>query len=159
MDDTILYGIDYILFATGFRYTYPFLPDYHNPSLGRQGEAPADAQQPIVTDGSHIRSLHLDTFYIDNPTLAFVNCTSDDSLIVWCENCHWIVRRQFRNINFHLQRVPVIRNLYGVGREGSFTEQRRDVAFVSRESWNHWIRKVFFLSWESRRACVSSSIN
>ena len=30
-----------------------------------------------MTDGSHIRSLHLDTFYIDNPTLAFVNCTSE----------------------------------------------------------------------------------
>ncbi|KAF9442644.1 FAD/NAD(P)-binding domain-containing protein [Macrolepiota fuliginosa MF-IS2] len=70
---TILYGVDHVLFATGYRYTYPFLPDYHNPTLGRTGEAPAGAPQPIITDGSHVRSLYLDLFYIDNPTLAFIN--------------------------------------------------------------------------------------
>ncbi|KAF5346509.1 hypothetical protein D9756_010050 [Leucocoprinus leucothites] len=74
VDGTILYGIDHVLFATGYHYTYPFLPEYHNPTLGRTGEAPEDTLiKPIVTDGSHLRSLHLDTFYIDNPTLAFVN--------------------------------------------------------------------------------------
>ncbi|KXN92684.1 Thiol-specific monooxygenase [Leucoagaricus sp. SymC.cos] len=74
VDGTILTGIDYVLFSTGFLQTYPFLPEYINPSLGRTGEAPEDAPiKPIITDGTHVRSLHLDTFYIDNPTLTFVN--------------------------------------------------------------------------------------
>lgn len=72
---TVLYGIDHVLFATGYRYTFPFLPEYHDPSLGRDGEVPEDHLQPIISDGSHVRSLHLDVFYIDNPTLAFTNGT------------------------------------------------------------------------------------
>lgn len=70
---TVLYGIDHVLFATGYRYTFPFLPEYHDPSLGRDGEVPEGQLQPIISDGSHVRSLHLDVFYIDNPTLAFTN--------------------------------------------------------------------------------------
>ncbi|WRT69902.1 uncharacterized protein IL334_006893 [Kwoniella shivajii] len=59
-----------IIFGTGFRYAFPFLPQYHNSSVS--GNEPADSEeQPIVTDGSHVRSLYLDTFYIDQPTLAF----------------------------------------------------------------------------------------
>ncbi|KAJ3552034.1 hypothetical protein NP233_g12965 [Leucocoprinus birnbaumii] len=74
VDGTILRGVDSVIFSSGYIYTYPFLPEYHRPDLGRAGEAPKGALQPIVTDGSHLRSLHLDTFYIDNPTLGFVNC-------------------------------------------------------------------------------------
>ncbi|KXN92683.1 Thiol-specific monooxygenase [Leucoagaricus sp. SymC.cos] len=86
VDGTILTGIDHILFSTGYLYTYPFLPEYHDPSLGRTGEAPEDAPvKPIITDGSHIRSLHLDTFYIDNPTLAFVNANVGISAFTYAE--------------------------------------------------------------------------
>ncbi|KAJ3563901.1 hypothetical protein NP233_g8641 [Leucocoprinus birnbaumii] len=72
VDGTILTSIHHIVFATGYRYGFPFLPEYHDPSLGKNGEPAPDAIQPIVTDGSHLRSLHLDTFYIDNPTIGFV---------------------------------------------------------------------------------------
>ncbi|KAF5346469.1 hypothetical protein D9756_010066 [Leucocoprinus leucothites] len=85
VDGSILRDINYILFATGFRYSYPFLPEYHNPALGRTDEAPVDGLQPIVTDGSHLRSLHLDTFYINNPTLAFVNANKVISAFTYAE--------------------------------------------------------------------------
>ncbi|KAF8993639.1 hypothetical protein BDQ17DRAFT_1401601 [Cyathus striatus] len=70
---TILTGIDNIIFGTGFRYTYPFLPQFINSSLGTNGTLPRNQRQPIVTDGTHIRSLYLDTFYIDDPSLAFID--------------------------------------------------------------------------------------
>ncbi|PPQ80532.1 hypothetical protein CVT24_002655 [Panaeolus cyanescens] len=73
VNGTIISGIDRIIFATGYRYTYPFLPQYHNSSLGLHDHAPPDAVQPIVTDGSHLRSLYLDAFYIPDPTLTFIN--------------------------------------------------------------------------------------
>ncbi|KAH8108050.1 hypothetical protein BXZ70DRAFT_32547 [Cristinia sonorae] len=71
---TILTGIDKIIFATGFRYSYPFLPGYHNSSLGLDEQVPHDvAFQPIVSDGTHLRALYLDAFYIPDPTLVFIN--------------------------------------------------------------------------------------
>ncbi|KAJ3574592.1 hypothetical protein NP233_g1659 [Leucocoprinus birnbaumii] len=84
-DGTIIRGIDRVIFSTGFLYTYPFLPEYHDPSLGRTGEVPENALQPLVTDGSHVRSLHLDTFYIDNPTLAFININLGISSFTYSE--------------------------------------------------------------------------
>jgi len=71
VNGTVLSGIDHIIFATGYRYTYPFLPQYHDASL-RANET-AQGRQPIVTDGTHLRSLYLDLFYIEEPTLAFIN--------------------------------------------------------------------------------------
>jgi len=69
---TVISGIDHIIFATGFLYSYPFLPRYHNISL-KFDEYPASHEiQPIVTDGTHLRSLYLDLFYIDDPTLGFI---------------------------------------------------------------------------------------
>jgi len=76
VNGTVIYGVDHVIFATGYRYCYPFLPEYHRPDLGREKEASQNELQPIVTDGSHLRSLHLDVFHIDSPTLAFVNCMS-----------------------------------------------------------------------------------
>ncbi|KJA15537.1 hypothetical protein HYPSUDRAFT_149012 [Hypholoma sublateritium FD-334 SS-4] len=73
VNGTILTGIDHILLATGYRYSYPFLPIYHNSTLGVNDTAPIDGVQPIVTDGTHLRSLHLDAFYIPDPTLGFIN--------------------------------------------------------------------------------------
>ncbi|WWC92596.1 uncharacterized protein L201_007555 [Kwoniella dendrophila CBS 6074] len=46
LNGTIITGIDQLVFGTG-------------------------QEQPIVTDGTHVRSLYLDVFYIDQPTLAF----------------------------------------------------------------------------------------
>jgi hypothetical protein len=73
VNGTIITGIDHIILATGFRYSYPFLPQYHNSSLGINDTAPPGSIQPIVTDGTHLRSLYLDAFYIPDPTLTFIN--------------------------------------------------------------------------------------
>uniref|UniRef100_A0A0W0EY77 FAD/NAD(P)-binding domain-containing protein n=1 Tax=Moniliophthora roreri TaxID=221103 RepID=A0A0W0EY77_MONRR len=62
---TIISGVDKIIFCTGFRYTYPFLPQY----MSRE---PKDPKQVLVTDGTHIRNLHLDLFFIAEPTIGFV---------------------------------------------------------------------------------------
>ncbi|ORY23681.1 hypothetical protein BCR39DRAFT_566786 [Naematelia encephala] len=71
LNGTFISGIDQLIFGTGFRYAFPFLPQYHNSSASR--DQPVDSeQQPIVTDGSHVRSLYLDIFYIDQPTVAFL---------------------------------------------------------------------------------------
>lgn len=65
------------MLATGYRYAYPFLPDYHDTSfentVNRSLHKFVD-EQPIVTNGRFARSLYLDTFYIDQPTIAFQGC-------------------------------------------------------------------------------------
>ncbi|KAF8201084.1 hypothetical protein K438DRAFT_635384 [Mycena galopus ATCC 62051] len=72
-DGTFLADIDNIIFATGYQYTFPFLPQYHNSSIGPHEDGPKDHPQPIVTDGSHYRSLYRDFIYIEEPTLGFMN--------------------------------------------------------------------------------------
>ncbi|ORY26025.1 hypothetical protein BCR39DRAFT_470728 [Naematelia encephala] len=66
LDGTIITDIDQIIFGTGYRYAFPFLSQYHNTSSSRDGE-----DHPIVTDGFYVENLHLDVFYIDQPTIAF----------------------------------------------------------------------------------------
>ncbi|KAJ7265944.1 hypothetical protein B0H12DRAFT_177654 [Mycena haematopus] len=72
-DGTLLTDIDHIIFSTGYQYSFPFLPLYHNSSIGPNEEGPEDRPQPIVTDGSHFRSLYGDTIFIEEPTLGFMN--------------------------------------------------------------------------------------
>ncbi|KAJ7468945.1 hypothetical protein B0H11DRAFT_1395491 [Mycena galericulata] len=72
-DGTLLTDIDHLIFSTGFQFTFPFLPQYHNSSIGLDEEGPEDRPQPLVTDGSHFRSLYRDFVYIEEPTLAFMN--------------------------------------------------------------------------------------
>ncbi|KAF6752068.1 hypothetical protein DFP72DRAFT_905992 [Ephemerocybe angulata] len=60
VNGTVISGLDHVIFGTGYRYTYPFLPQ-------------KASVQPLITDGSHIRSLYLDAFYIPDPTLLFIN--------------------------------------------------------------------------------------
>ncbi|KAJ7499445.1 hypothetical protein FB451DRAFT_1205463 [Mycena latifolia] len=72
-DGTLLTDIDHIIFSTGYRYSFPFLPQYHNSSIGPHEEGPEGQPKPIVTDGSHFRSLYREFIYIEEPTLAFMN--------------------------------------------------------------------------------------
>ncbi|KAK0496782.1 hypothetical protein EDD18DRAFT_176503 [Armillaria luteobubalina] len=73
INGTVITGIDHIIFSTGFKYSFPFLGQYHNSSLGPNDRAQPGTPQPIVTDGTHLRSLHLDVFYIEEPTIGFIN--------------------------------------------------------------------------------------
>ncbi|KAG5640854.1 hypothetical protein DXG03_006819 [Asterophora parasitica] len=70
---TVITGINTIIFATGFRYTFPFLPQYHNSSVKNDHDVENEHPRPIVTDGTHLRALYLDIFYIEEPTLGFVD--------------------------------------------------------------------------------------
>ncbi|KAF9067741.1 hypothetical protein BDP27DRAFT_1225424 [Rhodocollybia butyracea] len=75
LNGTLLEGIDKIVLATGFRFSLPFLPQYQNSSLRPNETVPIGSgrPQPLITDGSHLRSLHMDLFYIEEPTLGFIN--------------------------------------------------------------------------------------
>ncbi|KAJ7248815.1 FAD/NAD(P)-binding domain-containing protein [Mycena rebaudengoi] len=64
---TFLSDISRVIFATGFRYSFPFLPQFHD-SSGFTANA-----RPIVTDGTHLRSLYKDFIYIEEPTIGFLS--------------------------------------------------------------------------------------
>ncbi|KAJ6567406.1 FAD/NAD(P)-binding domain-containing protein [Mycena vulgaris] len=72
-DGMLLTDVDHIIFSTGYQYSFPFLPQYHNSSIGANEAVPEDEFQPLVTDGSHFRSLYREFIYIEEPTLAFMN--------------------------------------------------------------------------------------
>jgi len=63
---TKLTGVDLIIFATGYRYSFPFLPEFH-------GSVDDNNPKPLITDGSHIRGLYHDIFSIEEPTLGLMN--------------------------------------------------------------------------------------
>ncbi|KAF8323419.1 FAD/NAD(P)-binding domain-containing protein [Clavulina sp. PMI_390] len=62
-------GFDCIIFATGARHSYPFLPGFHNSSIVGLSDPEVEIA-PIITDGTHRRSLHWTGHYIPDPTLA-----------------------------------------------------------------------------------------
>jgi hypothetical protein len=75
----IISGIDSVIFATGYRYSFPFLPQYYDDALYMPHEGSVATVWPFLAlDGSHIRDLHLDLFYIRDPTLALLagSCSS-----------------------------------------------------------------------------------
>ncbi|KAF8309292.1 FAD/NAD(P)-binding domain-containing protein [Clavulina sp. PMI_390] len=69
---TIVSGFDTIILATGHRRSLPYLVGYHNSTIKGRDE-PETTVAPIITDGTHARSLHWTGHYIDDPTLVF--CT------------------------------------------------------------------------------------
>ena len=61
------------MLATGFRYSFPFLPQYYDGAEYMPHAGSATTVSPFLPlDGSYIRNLHLDQFYIRDPTLAFL---------------------------------------------------------------------------------------
>ncbi|KAG9309498.1 hypothetical protein JVU11DRAFT_10469 [Chiua virens] len=71
---TILSGIDSVIFATGYRYSFPFLPQYYYGATYEPHEGSASKVEPFLpAGGSDPRDLYLDQFYIQDPTLAFLN--------------------------------------------------------------------------------------
>ncbi|KAF9240428.1 hypothetical protein BU15DRAFT_74021 [Melanogaster broomeanus] len=73
INGTIISGIDSVILATGFRYSFPFLPQYYDDTLYTPHEGSVATVSPFLAlDGSHLRDLHLDLFYIRDPTLAFL---------------------------------------------------------------------------------------
>lgn len=68
VDGRVLEHVDRVIVATGYQFTLPFLPEYHQDDV-----KPEDADDRIlVSDGLQLHNLHQDIFYIPDPTLAFV---------------------------------------------------------------------------------------
>ncbi|CAK5274286.1 unnamed protein product [Mycena citricolor] len=65
VNGTFLEHIDQVVFATGYRYSFPFLPQFHRET--------GSTDRHIVTDGTHLRALHLDFVSIEEPTIGFLN--------------------------------------------------------------------------------------
>jgi len=63
--DSTLEKVDLILFATGYLYSFPFLPQYTQPD----GDI---TRNTIITDGQRVHNLYAHLFYRPNPTLAFI---------------------------------------------------------------------------------------
>ncbi|KAF8323173.1 FAD/NAD(P)-binding domain-containing protein [Clavulina sp. PMI_390] len=69
INGTVVSGFDHIILATGYRYSFPFLAGLHNSSIVGL-EDPETRVAPIITDGTHHRSLHWTGHYIPDPTLG-----------------------------------------------------------------------------------------
>jgi hypothetical protein len=68
-DGTILESIDYVVVATGYITSYPFLEDLERPSVAWEN---AGDRTLITADGYTTHNLHKDIFYIPDPTLVFI---------------------------------------------------------------------------------------
>lgn len=68
-DGRVLSDIDYVIVATGYITSYPFLSQLHSDTV------PATEAGPdlvVTAEGEMAHNLHKDIFYITDPTLAFV---------------------------------------------------------------------------------------
>ncbi|KAH7398108.1 hypothetical protein BKA64DRAFT_57784 [Cadophora sp. MPI-SDFR-AT-0126] len=68
-DGRDLKGLHHVILATGYVTTYPFLGELEQPTLPVHK---ADNKVIITADGSTVHNLHLDIFYIPDPTLCFI---------------------------------------------------------------------------------------
>ncbi|OIW34139.1 FAD/NAD(P)-binding domain-containing protein [Coniochaeta ligniaria NRRL 30616] len=68
-DGRALSDIDYVIIATGYITSYPFLPQLHSDTVPA---AEAGPHLVVTADGEMAHNLHKDIFYIPDPTLAFV---------------------------------------------------------------------------------------
>lgn len=76
INGTILTDIDHFIFSTGYRYSFPFLRRYYddNMSSSLAPSIPPNSSSTtfLPLDGTHIRELHQDLFWIRDPTIAFL---------------------------------------------------------------------------------------
>jgi cation diffusion facilitator CzcD-associated flavoprotein CzcO len=68
-DGRVLDDIDYVILATGYITSYPFLSQLHSDTVPA---AEAGPDLIVTADGEMAHNLHKDIFYITDPTLAFV---------------------------------------------------------------------------------------
>jgi cation diffusion facilitator CzcD-associated flavoprotein CzcO len=68
-DGRVLDDIDYVVLATGYITSYPFLSQLHSDTAAI---TEAGEELIVTSDGDMAHNLHWDIFYINDPTLAFV---------------------------------------------------------------------------------------
>ncbi|KAK3077503.1 hypothetical protein LTS18_010070, partial [Coniosporium uncinatum] len=63
-----MYGVHTVVLCTGYHITLPFLSAYHDDNM-----PVAEANDTVLlTDGTQMHNLHMDIFYIPDPTSIFV---------------------------------------------------------------------------------------
>jgi cation diffusion facilitator CzcD-associated flavoprotein CzcO len=68
-DGTTLEDIDHVIMCTGYMISYPYLPQYHSDTA----DASSVSNETLVTsEGQMVHNCYKDTFFIPEPTLAFV---------------------------------------------------------------------------------------
>ncbi|KAK5631853.1 hypothetical protein RRF57_007567 [Xylaria bambusicola] len=72
-DETTLEDIDYVVIATGYITSYPFLGDLEQPHVAWEN---ADETVLITAYGYTTHNLHKDIFYIPDSTLAFIGVSA-----------------------------------------------------------------------------------
>ncbi|KAI0526324.1 hypothetical protein F5B22DRAFT_153270 [Xylaria bambusicola] len=72
-DGTTLKDIDYVVIATGYITSYPFLEGLEQPHVAWED---ADETVLITADGYTTHNLHKDIFYIPDSTLAFIGVSA-----------------------------------------------------------------------------------
>jgi cation diffusion facilitator CzcD-associated flavoprotein CzcO len=90
VDGRVAHDIDVVILATGYQYSFPFLPTLHNDTQG----AP-NTPTTLVTDGRGVYNLYRDVFYIPDPTLAFVGLSVNTSAFSFFEYQSLCVARVF----------------------------------------------------------------
>ncbi|KAF8556446.1 FAD/NAD(P)-binding domain-containing protein [Imleria badia] len=95
---TIISGIDSVILATGYRYSFPFFPQYYD---GATYEPHAGSATTVTAflpmDGSHIRDLYLDQFYLRDPTLAFLGVSLSSSSFLFAEYTAFALAKVWTN--------------------------------------------------------------
>ncbi|WVQ95878.1 hypothetical protein IAU59_002977 [Kwoniella sp. CBS 9459] len=147
LDGSILSGIDRIIFATGYRHAFPFLSQYHSTNQSQDDNELQDpyshsdknstrtqdtkSERPLITDGTHIQSLYMDTFYIDQPTIAFQGQNFNTKLFYYSKYTAEAISRVWAG-EAHLPSREIMWN--------SFWFQVKERGGLGRGL--HWLRKV-----------------
>ncbi|CAH0025838.1 unnamed protein product [Clonostachys rhizophaga] len=68
-DGSELRGLHHVILATGYLFSFPFLPQFHS---DKTPAAAVDSKTLVGAEGDMVHNLYKDMFYIDDPTLVFV---------------------------------------------------------------------------------------
>ncbi|KZO99641.1 FAD/NAD(P)-binding domain-containing protein [Calocera viscosa TUFC12733] len=94
-DGRIVDGFDRIIFATGYQYSVPFLPDYHRDIGAPQTSRHQSSERVLITDGRGVQNLLRDVFYIPEPTLTFLGLSINTATFSFFEYQSLAITRVF----------------------------------------------------------------
>lgn len=85
VDGRVITGLSGVIFSTGYKYGYPFLPHLHrdpSPSASLEDE---EVSRLMVTNGDAVLNLYRDVFWIPDPTLCTVGLSVNTSAFSFFE--------------------------------------------------------------------------
>jgi hypothetical protein len=143
-DGRVITGLSAVLFATGYQYSVPFLPQFHrdpvSSTLRDASSKDADHDRLLVTDGGGILNLYRDVFYVPDPTLAFLGLSVNTSAFSFFEYQSLSVARVWggtaRLPSEALRREAYAELVRERGSEGKFTH------FMGKENERKYVREA-----------------